>query len=139
MKSNDSLDKNDEHDLAIQIACERFEQLYPIETQPTWLKYCMSINVTKNRNQNWVVKMKLRPKYELKTNRYLAWHDDGTPIIVEADPATGKKKIVICGGPPVDHVIFFEVEIDVVNHLPTVHVNCDLNSLDGKQYEINMW
>lgn len=139
MRSNYSLDKNDEHDLAIQIACEKFEQLHLIETQPTWLKYCMSMNVAKNNNQNWVVKMKLRPKYELKPNMYLAWQDDGIPIIVEVDPATAKKMIVICGGPPMDEVIFFEVEINFVNNLSTVLLDCDLNSLDGKQYEINMW
>lgn len=137
MRNNYSLDKSNAHDLAIHVACEIFEQMYPQQKQPTWLKYCMAMRITKNSSKNWVVKMILRPKYQLQPNMHLAWQDDGFPMMVDVEPNTGKESIVICCGPYPDDVVFFEVEVDSITNSTTILVDCDPNSLDGDLYEIN--
>ena len=137
MKNHYSLDKSAKHDLAVQIAFERFEQMHPKEKQPTWLKYCMALNITQNRNQNWVIKMILRPKYKLPPNMYWVWQDNGIPILVEVNPDNGEKSVIICCGPPVDDLVFFEVEVDAANNLTKIQVDCDPNTLNGDHYEIN--
>lgn len=69
-----------DHDLSIQIACKKFEEIYPKEIQPEWLKYCMSMRVARNQNRNWVIKMILLPKPQLEPNQYWQWEDDGITI-----------------------------------------------------------
>lgn len=129
---------NEEHDFAIQIACEKFDELYPKEMQPNWLKYCMSIKAVKNQDKNWVVKMVLLPKPKRKPNQYLHWEDDGVPILFEVEPITKAKSVVLCGGPAMEPEVFFAVEIDVAKDWAKVIINIDPNELDGTNYEINM-
>ncbi len=71
--------------------CEIFDELYPKEMQPSWLKYCMSMKAAKNQDKNWVIKMVLSPKPKLKPNQYLHWEDDGVSILFEVDPITKAK------------------------------------------------
>lgn len=129
--------KCDNHDKAILMACEKFEEIHPIEDQPKWLKYCMSMNVVKNQNKNWIVKFLISPKPVLEVNQYWEWEDDGIPLLVQIDPITNKKSIVICGGVPVAPEVFFEVEIDYKQNLAIVLKDTQLNKLDGNKYEIN--
>lgn len=129
---------NEEHDFAIQIACEKFDELYPKEMQPNWLKYCMSMKAAKNEDKNWVIKMVLSPKPKLKPNQYLHWEDDGVPILFEEDPITKAKSVVICGGSAVELEVFFAVEVDLAKDVAKVIRKIDLNELDGTRYEINM-
>lgn len=129
--------KYDGHDKAILMACEKFEEIYPNEDQPSWLKYCMSLNVVKNKNKNWVVKFLISPKAVLEANQYWEWKDDGIPLLVQIDPKTNKKSIIICGGAPVAPEVFFEVEIDLNQNLAIVLKDTQLNKLDGSKYEIN--
>lgn len=129
--------KYNDHDKAICIACEKFEEKHPNEDQPRWLKYCMSINVKKNQNKNWVVKFLILPKPELEVNQYWEWEDDGIPLLVQIDPITNKKSIVISGGKPVVPEVIFEVEIDFNKSFAIVLRDTQLNELDGTKYEIN--
>ena len=130
-------DNNDDHDLAIWIACKKFEEMYPKETQPAWLKYCMSMKVSKKQNKNWAIQMVLLPKPKLKQNQYWHWEDDGIPLLIEVDSITEKKSIVICGGPAIDLEVFFEVEVNLSTEMAKVLRNIDPNKLDGTKYEIN--
>ena len=126
-----------DHDRAILMACEKFEERYPNGEQPTWLKYCMWMNVMKNQNKNWVVKFYLSPKPVLKSNQYWEWEDDGIPLLIEVDSITNKKSIVICGGAPVDPEVFFEAEINLEQNFVIVHKELQLDKLDGNKYEMN--
>ena len=129
--------KHNDHDLSVLVACKKFEELLPKEKQPEWLKYCMSMRTMRNHNKNWVIKMILLSKPELKSNQFWQWEDDGIPILFQIDPATKKKSVVICGGPSTNIEVFFEVEVDLKNDKVMVLVDTDLNKLDGAKYEIN--
>lgn len=129
--------KYNSHDKAILMACEKFEEIHPHENQPRWLKYCMSLNVAKNKNKNWVVKFLISPKSILESNQYWEWEDDGIPLLVQIDPKTNKKSIVICGGVSAAPEVFFEVEIDLNQNLAIVLKDTQLNKLDASKYEIN--
>lgn len=129
--------KYDDHDKAIFMACGKFEEIHPNEDQPRWLKYCMSLNVVKNKNKNWVVKFLISPKPVLEANQYWEWEDDGIPLLVQIDPKTNKKSIIICGGAQVAPEVIFEVEIDINRNLAIVLKDTQLNKLNGSDYEIN--
>ena len=134
---NNKNNNYDEHDLAICIACKKFDEMHPKETLPEWLKYCMSMKVVRNQNDNWVIKLVLMPKIKLKNNQYWQWESDGIPILIEVDPLTEKKSVVICGGPAAGVEIFFEIEVDLVKNSSLVIIDIDPNKLDGTKYEIN--
>lgn len=67
---NDIKNREDGYDLAVCIACKKFDEIYFKERQPDWLKYCMALKVTRNQSKNWIIEMLLLPKYELKENEY---------------------------------------------------------------------
>ena len=126
-----------EHDEAILMACKKFDELHADHDEPKWLKYCMSLNITKNERKNWVVKFLVFPKPKLEYNQYWDWQEDGTPLLVQMDPQTNQKSIVICGGAPVPPVVLFEAEIDRAKNRVIVLKDTELNQLDGSNYEIN--
>lgn len=126
-----------DHDLAISIACKKFDEIYPKELQPEWLKYCMFMNVEKNENRNWVIKFKLKHKPQINANQYWMWHDDGTPVLFEVDPTTTEKRIVISGGNEIEFTTFFETEINLLKNETIILVNVDPNKLDGSVFEVN--
>ena len=97
-----------DHDLAISIACHKFDEIHPKEEQP-----------------------------ELKSGQYWHWEDDGVPVLFEVDPVTGKKSVVICGGPEMEVEVFFEAEVDLAKDMVTVLMDTDLHKLDRTKYEIN--
>lgn len=129
--------KYNDHDKAISMACDKFDEIHSIENQPRWLKYCMSMNVKKNQNKNWVVKFLILPKPELEVNQYWEWEDDGIPLLVQINPISNKKSIIISGGEPTVPEVFFEVEIDLNKNLAIVLRDTQLDKLDGNKYEIN--
>ncbi len=133
------MDKNQhDYEQAFSMACEKFEELCPIEQQPKWLKYCMSIHFRKNQNNNFVVKFFLTPKPILGSNDDWVYPNDGTsPLWVHTDPQTNEKRIVICGGAPAVSEIFFAVEIDTHKNAITLQKYIPPNTLDGSQYQIN--
>ena len=126
-----------EHDEAIWMACKKFDEIHSNHDEPKWLKYCMSLNITKNEHKNWVVKFLVFPKPILQYNQYWDWQEDSTPLLVEMDPQTNKKSIVICGGGPTPPVVLFEAEIDIAKNSVTVLKDTELTQLDGTKYEIN--
>ena len=130
-------DKYNDHDRAVLMACEKFEELHPHADQPYWLKYCMSLNVVKNKNSNWVIKFLIFPKPILKANQYWEWNDNGIPLLIEVDPKNNKKSIIICVGTPVEPEVFFEVEIDLDKNKAIILNDTKLDRLDGSKYEIN--
>ncbi len=130
-------DKYNDHDRAILMACEKFEEVHPHADQPSWLKYCMSLNVVKNKNKNWVIKFLILPKPSIEDNQYWEWEDDGIPLLIEVDSKTNKKSIVICGGTSVEPEVFFEVEIDLDQNEAIILNDTRLDRLDSSKYEIN--
>lgn len=128
---------HNDHDEAILMACKKFDEIHSNNDEPKWLKYCMSLNITKNEHKNWVVKFLVFPKPILEYNQYWDWQDDGMPLLIQIDPQTNKKSIVICGGEPASPVILFEVEIDIAKNSVTILKDTNLTQLDGAKYEIN--
>ena len=59
------------------------------------------------------------------------------PLLVQIDPQTNQKSIVICGGSPTPPVVLFEAEIDIKKNSVIVLQDTKLNQLDGSKYEIN--
>ncbi len=130
--------KHHDYEQAFSIACEKFEELCPLEQQPKWLKYCMAIHIRKNQNKNFVIKFFLTPKPILGQTDDWEYPDDGTsPLWVRTDSKTNEKSIVICGGPPVASEIFFAVEIDTHKNVITLQKYIPPNTFDGSQYQIN--
>lgn len=123
-----------EHELAIFIACRKFDEMYPRDMQPEWLKYCMSIEAARKERNIWVIKMLLSPKKELGADQYWCWKDNGVPELVQADPVTGKKSYILCDGPAPDPLTFFEVEVDTDEQAVTVLTDMNPNKLDGAKY-----
>lgn len=135
--SADRISKYNDYNRAVSLACETFEEICPVEKQPYWLKYSLAMKVGRNINDNWVIKLFLRPKAALQPHVHWEWFDNGVPMQIHVDPATGKSSVVLCGGPPPKDEIFFEVEVDTARDLAKVLVYTDLNMLDGSMYEIN--
>ncbi len=125
-----------EHDEAISMACQKFDEIHS-DDEPKWLKYYLSLNIAKNERKNWVVKFLIFPKPILEYNQYWDWQDDGMPLLVQIDPQTNKKSIVICGGGPIPPVVLFEAEIDINENSVIILKDTKLNQLDGSKYEIN--
>lgn len=127
--------KYDDNDRAVNIAWKKFEEVHPKEMRPKWLEKYIIISGTKNQNKNWVVRITVLLKTELKSNQYWEWVNNH-PRLVEVDEITGEHSIVICGGPAAGSEILFEVEIDFVKDLVKVIVDKDLNTLDKTKYEL---
>lgn len=126
-----------EHDEAILMACKKFDELHTDHDEPKWLKYCMSLNIVKNERKNWVVKFLIFPKPILKCHQYWDWQEDGTPLLVQMDPRTNQKSIVLCGGALTPPIVLFEAEIDRTLKRVIVLKDSNLNQLDCSKYEIN--
>lgn len=125
----------DDNDMAIKIAWKKFEEKHPKELWPEWLSKFITISGTKSQNNNWLIKITALPKTQLKPNQH--WEEKrGIPVLVEVDPITGKRSIVICGGPAVDVEVIFQVEIDLFKGTATVITDTDVEILDGTKYEI---
>lgn len=127
---------HNEHDQAILMACKKFDEIHSNTDEPKWLKYCLSLNIVKNKHKNWVVRFLIFPKPILEYNQYWDWQDDGTPLLVQIDPQTNKKSIVICEGGPTPPEVLFEAEIDINKNSVIVLKDTKLNQLDGSKYEI---
>lgn len=128
--------KCDELDMAVFLASEKFKELHPENLQPEWLKYCISFSGNKKKNKSWIIRMSVLPKTELDPNRHWEWNND-IPRLVEVDPITGKRSIVICCGPAAETEVLFEVEIDLTKGLTNVLVDTDLNILDQTKYQVH--
>ena len=133
----DIKNREDGHDLAVCIACKKFDEIYSKERQPDWLKYCMALKVTRNQSKNWIIEMLLSLKYELKENQYWCWNDRGLRELVTVDPVTEEVKDVIYCGPSAEKVVFFAVEVDIANDVANILIDIDPNKLDGTKYELN--
>lgn len=123
---------------ALAEACRKFEELHPRERQPDWLKYCMSMMIGRNDCQNWVIKMILRPKAELQPGTRWELGPNRMPFLIHVDPDTGKRSVVICGGPAPFPEVIFAVEADIAGELVRVLADTDLSTLDGAGYEMNL-
>lgn len=129
---------NEEYDMALKIACEKFEEMHPQELQPKWLKYCMRIRQTRNENRNWVFKFILTTKFQLNADLHWEWDENGLAHIIHIDPLTGKRSYVICdGGAPAETEVFFAVEVDN-KRTAIVLEDTDLNLFDGTKYQLNI-
>ena len=127
--------ESDDNDRAVNIAWKKFEEIHPEETRPKWLEKYMVISGTKNQNKNWVIKITLLFKTQLKPNQHWEWVNNH-PRLVQTDEITGKPSIVICGGPSAGSELLFEVEIDFARDSVKVIADRELNTLDKAKYEL---
>lgn len=125
----------DDNDRAVNIAWKKFEEIHPEEMRPKWLEKYMVISGTQNQNKNWVIKITLLFKMQLKSNQHWEWVNNHLRL-VETDEITGKPSIVICGGPPAGSELLFEVEIDFAKDLVKVVADRELNTLEQTKYEL---
>lgn len=135
----DIKNRDDGHDLAVCMACKKFDEMYAKERQPDWLKYCMAVRATRNQSKNWVIEMFLSPEYELGENEYWCCDDRGRALLMKVDPTTEEVSCIICCGPPAEKVVFFAVEVDIVKDVMNILTDIDPNTLDGTKYEIRHW
>ncbi|GEM_PF-2713139 len=135
---NYKFSSNEEHDMALKIACEKFDEIHSKDKQPAWLKYCMRMRQSKNQNGNWVFKIVLTTKFEINPGLKWVWNEDGLDFLVKDDPVTGKRSFVISdGGPPAETVVIFAVEVHA-DGSAIVLADTDLNLLDGTHYQLNI-
>ena len=147
-----------EHELALFIACRKFDEMYPRDMQPEWLKYCMSLDAARNERNNWVIKMLLSPKKELEADQYWRWmerswekrrftrrnanfdvgYKKGVLILMQTDLVTGEERYVPWKSPVREPVTFFEFEVDTDKQEATVLTDMNPNKLDGTKYEMKI-
>lgn len=128
--------KKDDNNSAVNIAWKKFEERHPRESWPDWLTRCIRISSSKITINNWLVKITVLPKSLLKPGQHLE-EKNGVPVLVEVDPLTGERWIVICGGPADAVEVLFEAEVDLDNGSATVITDIDIDHLDGTKYELS--
>ena len=126
----------DDNNKAVNIVWKEFEKIHPKETRPDWLENYITVSGNKNQNKNWVIRILLMSKMQLKPDQHLEWGNDGIPIVVRVDPVTGKRFMVICDGPADGIKIIFEAEVDFANDLVKILIDTNLNTLDNNKYQV---
>lgn len=134
-KVNNSIDTYNE---AVNIAWIGFEMRHPKDSWPEWLIKCVIVRGMKSPDNKWLIKIAVLPKTKLKPNQH--WEEkNGVPVLVETDHVTGKRWMIICGGPAVESKVLFEVEVDLVNESAIVITDTNIELLDGTKYQINRY
>ncbi len=82
-------DKYNDHDRAILMACEKFEEVHPHADQPSWLKYCMSLNVVKNKNEWNSTKL----EFKHRTNKEITGLSYMTSLVIQALKTLGRSNV----------------------------------------------
>lgn len=106
-----------DYEIASFLEMEKFEEKHPIKERPEWLQRYLFHKIQLAPNQHWEKSTK------------------GNPLLIEVDPITGNKSVVISGGYPADHDLIFEVEVNFANGLVNILVDTDLDVLDEKKYQ----
>lgn len=135
----DIKNRDDGYDLAVCIACKKFDEMYAKERQPDWLKYCMAVRTARNQSKNWVVEMVLLPKYELNENEYWCWDDRGEALLMKVDLITGELSNIVSCELSAERVVFFAVEVDIAKDVVNILTDIDPNTLNGTKYVIKRW
>lgn len=126
--------KYDDNDRAVSLAWKKFEELHSEESRPEWLDKCITVSSYKNENSNWIVKISLLEKAQLKPNQH--WEGEGEcKRLVEIDEKTGEHFIVICNGNAINSLVIFEAEVDFDKDLVLVNNDTELDTLDRSKYE----
>lgn len=119
---------------AVILTRNAFLEIHPDGEVPTWFKEGASVSGFKNNLKKWIVRYSLVPFSPLKENQ--KWEKiRGEKVVVELDPITGKKSILISreGAEP---IIFFEAMIDFDTKKVSIIIDSDFSKFDGSEFEI---
>ena len=119
---------------AKSIALERFVDINPIHSIPSWFGKCMIVSGTKKDSSNWSIEISIRKKEDLGEN--YSWEVvGGQRVLTVVDKKSGKKKVVIhrIGG---DAVTVFRAKVNINTKEVNIEVNTDLSSLDENSYAV---
>lgn len=125
----------DDNNRAVNIAWKKFEEIHPSEIRPKWLEKCITISGNKDKDNNWIIKITLLPKAQIKSNQHWEWVNDN-PRLIEIDETTGERFVVICGG-PAEVEVLFSAKINLENDSATVIVDTNLDRLKENKYQVN--
>ena len=115
------------------LASEVFFDRHVDSKLPDWFNDCVTISGFKNQNMQWVVRYSVSPTSPLKENQ--EWKEiRGNKVVVETDPVTEKRSILISREGPTP-VVLFEATIDLSTAAVAVVVDYDLGALDGSAFE----
>lgn len=136
MENKMSRNYDDDNNKAVKIVWKKFEEIHPKETRPEWLENYITVSGKKNQNKNWVIRIFLIPKIQLKADQQLEWGIDGIPTVVRTDQTTGKRYMVICDGLTDEIKIIFEAEVDFTNNLINILIDTELDVLNNNKYQM---
>ena len=128
--------KIDEYDVATFIAKKKFEEKHPKEKQPEWLEKYIAITGEKVGKEKWIIRRIMFYKIKLESNQHWEIGPKGYPMIIETDPTTGKRYVLLRGGSSKGTKVLFEVEIDLSNGTAIVLADTDLNLLNESDYQL---
>lgn len=137
MVSNNKLTKlannNQDYEKALALVSEAFFNRYPKFELPAWFNNCVTVGGSKNQQQQWVISYSVVPFLPLKENQH--WEEiRGGKVVVEVDPSTGKRAILISRDGPAP-IVLFEAAVDPIISTITVFVDIDPFKLDGSAFE----
>lgn len=115
------------------LASEVFSDRHAGSILPDWFNECVTVSGFKNQNKQWVVRYSVSPISPLKANQ--KWEEiRGNKVVVETDPVTEKRSILISreGLAP---IVLFEATIDFSTAAVAVIVDDDIAELDGSAFE----
>ena len=128
----------DDYDIATFLVKEKFEEKHQKEKQPEWLEKYILVTGKKLEKKKWLIKRILFYKSNLQLKPNQCWEKSprGNPVLVEIDPETGKKYVVLDDGDPAGIKVLFEAEVDLNDYSVLVLTDADLNLLSESDYQI---
>lgn len=128
--------KYSDYEIASFLEMEKFEEKHPIEKRPEWLQRYILVTGEKTGDKSWIIRRILFHKIQLAPNQHWEKSTKGNPLLIEVDPITGNKSVVISRSYPADYDLIFEVEVNFTNSLVNILVDIDLDVLDENKYQV---
>lgn len=135
-RKNEEKNKYSNYDIASFLEMEKFEEKHPKEKRPEWLQRYIMVTGERTGEKRWIIRRILFHKIQLAPNQHWEKSAKDNPLIIEVDPITGNKSVVISGGYPADYDLIFEVEVDFANSSVNILVDTDLDVLDENKYQV---
>lgn len=117
---------------AIEIFLDRFLQVHPKDSWPSWFKSCTSYSGTVDAEGHWRLAFTAMPKECLGENESWEIDEKGHYVLTKVDPDSGEKWFVISN--TAEKVItLFEVKIDKESNEIEILSDQDLHSINGAE------
>ena len=121
-------------DTALQLFRDKFYELHPRDTLPTWFRNCVTFGAIKEGDKSWRIEYTALPKGQLDENEFWETRPNGGMALVSVDPETGEKSYIISN--TTENVLtIFEAIVDLNTSEVLVTVNKDLREINGEDLE----